>query len=222
MISKKILRMEVQKTQIQKIYEISVGSDSLTVEFYGANRQFDWLELSLVYDKSNKHLTICDSYNVEHATKKLKSITLENFTEANSLTNEKKYDVNNNTQKHLLFKQFVAWSCDRCSGTPLTDYINNPIYQELPTEKDCFDSNNERLYLDLRASYGYTKEMEELERKDSKLNLKIELKNAATKKYRLRIWGYSTGEYLYILAKDGLTLQHKTYSITSTNNDIKK
>ena len=70
MISKKKLRMGVQKTPIQKTYEISAGSDSLTVEFYGANRQFHWLELSLVYDKSDKHLTIYDSNNVEHAAKK--------------------------------------------------------------------------------------------------------------------------------------------------------
>ena len=33
MISKKILRMGIQKTPIQKTYEISVGSDSLSVEF---------------------------------------------------------------------------------------------------------------------------------------------------------------------------------------------
>ena len=109
-----------------------------------------------------------------------------------------------------MFIQFVAWCCDGCSVTPLADYINNPIYQELPTEKDCFHSSDEIVYLNLRASYGYTKEMEKLERRDSELNLKIELKNAATKKYRLRIWGYSIGEYLCILAKDGLTLQHKT------------
>ena len=62
--------------------------------------------------------------------------------------------------------------------------------------------------------------MEKLERNDSKLKLKIELKNPATKKYMLRIWGYSLGEYLYILAKGGLTLQHKTYSITSEDNDF--
>ena len=77
-----------------------------------------------------------------------------------------------------------------------------------------------RIYLDLGASYRYTKEMEKLERNDSKLKLKIELKNPATKKYMLRILGYSLGEYLYILAKDGLTLQHKTYSITSEDNDF--
>ena len=60
--------------------------------------------------------------------------------------------------------------------------------------------------------------MEKLERNGSKLNLKIELKSAATKKFRLRIWGYSIREYLYILGKDGLTLQQT--SITSADNDF--
>ena len=62
--------------------------------------------------------------------------------------------------------------------------------------------------------------MEKLEKNDSKRNLKIQLKNSATKKLRLRIWGYLMGEYLYILGKDGLTLQHKTYSIMSEDNDF--
>ena len=55
MDSKKILRMGVQKTPLQKTYEISKGQDSLNVEFLGLNRQFDWLEISIVSDKSNKH-----------------------------------------------------------------------------------------------------------------------------------------------------------------------
>ena len=50
--------MGVQKTPLQKAHEISVGSDSINVEFFGANRQFDWIEISLLYDKSNKHTTI--------------------------------------------------------------------------------------------------------------------------------------------------------------------
>ena len=40
------------------VLHISVGSDSLTVNIYSSNQQFDWLELSLVYNKSDKHLTI--------------------------------------------------------------------------------------------------------------------------------------------------------------------
>ena len=55
--------------------------------------------------------------------------------------------------------------------------------------------------------------MEKLQRNDSKITLYITLKSVATKRLRLRIWGYSLGEYLYVLASDGLTLRRKTYSI---------
>ena len=47
--------MGTQKTPLQKTYEINAGQDSIDVEFLGANRQFDWLEISLVHDKSDKH-----------------------------------------------------------------------------------------------------------------------------------------------------------------------
>ena len=45
--------MGAQKTPIQKTYEISKGQDSLNVEFLGSNRQFDWLEIYIVPDKSD-------------------------------------------------------------------------------------------------------------------------------------------------------------------------
>ena len=103
--------------------------------------------------------------------------------------------MDNLTQK--LFKQFVAWACGSCSIAPLTDYINNPIYQELVDENQ-YDGNtgNERVYLDLMASWGYTNEPEKLGRNDSKINLGIVLKNALTKKRKLKIWALSIGEYL--------------------------
>ena len=82
--------MVTQNTPPQKTYEISTGQDSIDVEFLGANRQFDWLEISLVYDKSNKDTRIYDSYNHEVAAKTTKSIKLSNFTEIYSLTKEKK------------------------------------------------------------------------------------------------------------------------------------
>ena len=41
MVCKIILRMDAQKTPIQKTYEIQKGLDSLNIEFLGANRQFD-------------------------------------------------------------------------------------------------------------------------------------------------------------------------------------
>ena len=89
-----------------------------------------------MHDKSDQHATIYDSYNSEIAAKTIKSIKLSNFTEIYNLTNEKKYIINNLTQKTLLHKQFVVWSCNGSSVAPLLDYINNPIYQELIDKGD--------------------------------------------------------------------------------------
>ena len=86
---KKILRMGTQKTPLQKTYETNVGQDSIDVDLLGANRQFDWIESSLIYDRSDKHTSIYDSYNHKLAAKRIKSGTLSNFTEIYSLTNEK-------------------------------------------------------------------------------------------------------------------------------------
>ena len=46
------------------------------------------------------------------------------------------------------------------------------------------------------------------------------LKEAATKKLKLRVWAHSLGEYLYILNKNGLTLRHRTYTINQTDDDL--
>ena len=86
------------------------------------------------------------------------------------------------TQRHLLWKQFVAGHCNGSSGAPIVDYINNPIFQELPDEDEYYsEKSDERIYLDLKATSGYVKEAEKLERNDSKINLHIMLKKAATK-----------------------------------------
>ena len=91
--------------------------------------------------------------------------------------------MGNLTQKNLLYKQFVAWACDGCSVAPLTDYISNPIYQELIDEDQYGEhKSDERGYLDLSASSGYTNKSEKLKRNDSKINLAIVLTNAAAKK----------------------------------------
>ena len=155
--------MGAQKTPLQKSYEISTGTDSLNVEFLGSNRQFDWLEILIVPGKSDKQSTIYDSYNRELASQEVKTLKLTNFTEIYSLTNENKYDIDNLTQRRLLYKQFVARNCSCSSVAPLTDYMNNPIFQELSDEDTYFSvKNDERVYLDPRASSGYVKEAEKL------------------------------------------------------------
>ena len=121
----------------------------------------------------------------------------------------------------MLYKQFATWSCNGSSVAPLTDYINNPIYQELIDKEDYNEvKSDDRIYLDLRASSGYMNKAKKLERNDSKINVSIQLKAAATKKLRLRVWAYVIGEYLYILSKNGLTLRYRTYAINQDNKDL--
>ena len=63
---------EYKKKTYQKTYELQAGSQEFTFDFKGCDRQFDWLKISLLYDKSNKHLTIYDSYNAECAAGMIK------------------------------------------------------------------------------------------------------------------------------------------------------
>ena len=116
--------------------------------------------------------------------------------------------------------QFVAWSCNGSSVVPLSDYMNNPVFQELIPKDDYFGvRSDEKVYLDLRASSAYVKEAEKLKRNDSKISLHLMLKEAATKKLRFRVWVHSLGEYLCILTKNGLTLRYRTYTINHTNDN---
>ena len=206
------MRIGIIKTPYQKTYEKQIGSQEFTVDFKESDRQFDWLEVSLVYDKSDKHLIIYDSYNGECVVQKIESVELANISKAYSVTNTINIDTPNDTQKHMLWKQFVAWNCNGYSAVLISDYINNPTFQEFPVEKDYFgNDSDERVYIEFRDSLGYTNEIEKPSRNDSKLTLTIELKSALTKKMMLRVWRYTNNEYLYMLADGGLTLKYKAY-----------
>ena len=87
------------------------------------------------------------------AAQSIKSIKLSNFTEVYSLTNEKKYDIDNLKQRHLLWKQFVAWHCNESSVAPMVDYINNPIFQELPNEDAYYGIKSDRKNVSRFKSY---------------------------------------------------------------------
>ena len=93
LFSAKVLQMGVQKTPYQKTYELQPGSQDFMVDFQGANRQFDWIEISLVYDKSNKHLIAYDSYKAECASKFIKSLEFANKNDQHSSTNTLKLDI---------------------------------------------------------------------------------------------------------------------------------
>ena len=93
MMSEHALTSGIKKTPYQKSHELNIGVQLFTVDLRGANKQFSFLEISIVYHKSNQHNLICDSYNVELTSTKIKSIKLENASNTYSSFNEIKFDT---------------------------------------------------------------------------------------------------------------------------------
>ena len=100
---------------------------------------------------------------------------------------------------------------------PLTDYANNPTYQYL-IKTDKYFSYDQKMYLYLRRSKGCNNELESFTRDHCKLTLTVTLKDAATKNMRLRVTGYSQGEYYYVLSQRGSIIQYKNYGTTKDEN----
>ena len=69
----------------------------------------------------------------------------------------------------------------------------------------------------MRRSKGYTDELEKINRDDSGLAVVIVFKEAAAKKLRLRIVGYSQGEYWYLLSNKGYIMSFKNYNISKAD-----
>ena len=83
------------------------------------------------------------------------------------------------------------------------------IYQEITEDKFADNDTDDRIYIDMRRSKGYTDKLEKLNRDDSDLVVTIGLKEATAKTLRPRITGYSQAEYWYFLSKKVfLTLQY--------------
>ena len=142
------------------------------------------VRILFIYGKSDQHQKIYDSYDVELAVKFIQALTLENASTTYSLTRKLKYDISNEDDKHWLYEMFVACYCNGCNMVPLIQYKNNEIKQELTKENDYFSSkSDERLYIDMRRSKGYTDELEKLTRDIGGVNLSLKLKAAVTKEW---------------------------------------
>ena len=89
---------------LQQSQELAVGLQSFTIDFVAANRQFDWIEISLVYDKSDKHALNYDSYHLEQEIVFIQNVSIENISNTYRDSNELKYDINDVTEKHRLYK----------------------------------------------------------------------------------------------------------------------
>ena len=72
-------------------FEINTRTQSVNVNFIGSNRPFSFIEISLLYDKSDQHNTIYDTHNVEIPATKIQSLKTENASNTYSLASEIKY-----------------------------------------------------------------------------------------------------------------------------------
>ena len=93
MISENNLQTGIQKTPLQKSYKMSVGSQSRTITFNNAFKQFPFLKIPLIYEKSDQYLSIYDSYNTEIACAHIKLIKLQNASNTYSEFNTVKFDL---------------------------------------------------------------------------------------------------------------------------------
>ena len=66
----------------------------------------------------------------------------------------------------------------------------------------------------MRRSQGYTDELEKLTRDNTSLAVDVNLKDAAQKKIRLRITGFSQSEYWYAFSNKGYIMTYKNDNIS--------
>ena len=156
LISENDLRTGLQKTLLQKSYEMVVGSQSRTVTFNNIFKQFSFLEMSLVYDRSDQRLNIYDSYNAEVAATHIKSIKLQNASNTYSEFNTVKFDLEDPEDQYTLHNAFTACVTDSSSIVSQSDYAYSKMYQELPKRDDYFTDLDERVYIDIRRSKDFT------------------------------------------------------------------
>ena len=123
--SETALRQGVLESPYHQVFEVNTGMQDFTCTFKDAQRQFDWLETLIIYDKFYQHTT---SYDLKLAAKLIKIIKFENTSTTYSLTGKLSYDLSRENEKCLLYKMLVARSCEGCSSAPLTQNKNNPIY----------------------------------------------------------------------------------------------
>ena len=204
--------MGVLLAPYQQLSEMKlIKEQSLTVTFKGAQRQSEWLEISLVYDKSYQHLTIYNSYDLELAANMIERIKFENTASTYSLTGKLEYDYKNHDEKKMLYKMFLTYHCKGCSTAPLTQYKNNQIYQDIMPEEYRGNSRDDRICIDMRRSQGYT---DEVTRNDSGLAVVVNLKDVAQRKMRLQITGFSQSEYWYAFLNKGYIITYINYNIS--------
>ena len=167
MISNQVLRTGIFLTSPQKSYELVVGAQSKTFTFQNVFKQSAFLEFSLIFDRSDQHLNMFDSYNAEVAATQIKPIKLQNASNTYSRYNDMKFDLEDEEDRFTLYNSFVAFVTNGSSIVPESDYVYNDIRKELPNRRNYFADSDEKVYINIRRSKGYTSELERVNRDDS-------------------------------------------------------
>ena len=208
------LRQGVFLNPYRQNFEIAQGSQTQIIKFDNLPTQIEWLEISLVPEKSYQHLTAYDSYDVEEAAQRIGSIKLTNVNQVYDSYTTDKYDLTDEDDKMKIYKNFVAYVTNGCSTASLIDYRNNDIFKELRKFDRYFtNTSDERVYIDLRRSKGYTNELEKLVRNDSGISLTINLKIPAPFKMRLFVTTFSQAEWYYASGLKGKAMTLKPYTV---------
>ena len=97
------LRTGIQKTPYQKMFIVNISSQSLVVDFMGATKPFSFISISLVYNKSDQHRNVNNSYNVKLARKSIKTILLENTKKSYSSFDDVKFDLDEDGNQYQLY-----------------------------------------------------------------------------------------------------------------------
>ena len=100
-----------------------------------------------------------------------------------------KFNISSST-KNICYGNHMLLGIVTGTAAPISNYINNPVFQELLLESDYFGAkSDEKIYIGLWDSLGYTDQIEKPNKNGSELNVTIELRNSLAKK-----WGLEFGD----------------------------
>ena len=145
MVSENLLRPGIRKIPLQKSYELVAGTQSKTITFNNAFKQFFFFR-NFISFRQNHHLSICNSYNSEVAATKIKTIKLQNASNTYSEFNTVKFDLEDEEDRYTLYNAFVAWVTNSSSIVPESDFMYNETRQKLPHKNTYFTDSDERFY----------------------------------------------------------------------------
>ena len=85
------------------MFIVNISSQSHVVDFMGATKPFSFISISLVYNKSDRHRNVNNSYNVKLARKSIKTILLENTKKSYSSFDDVKFDLDEDGNQYQLY-----------------------------------------------------------------------------------------------------------------------